>query len=235
MPRTSSFSPNLQLSASVKFAPFATRVRRGYVRDSTERDLGLHLANALKGVIIPDRWPKSAVDVAVTVLEGGDEDDELDHDDAGRGGVKNVGLFNILAGCINVAMAALADAGIDCLDLLAGGVAASVVGPDSQTTRVLDPSPAEHKEILAACVVGFLASRDEIVEVWADGVMSGQQSDQDTQFDNLLDHSLNAARGAQNVLKEVLAESALRINGAHLSQPKIGTNDDKMKDVEMRI
>lgn len=36
------------------------------------------------------------------------------------------GLMNVLAACINVASAAVADARIDCLDLIAGGVSAVV-------------------------------------------------------------------------------------------------------------
>ncbi|RMZ76367.1 hypothetical protein DV738_g4967, partial [Chaetothyriales sp. CBS 135597] len=68
LPRNASFSPNLQLTASVKFAPFATSERRGYIRDATERDLGVHLENALKAMLLPTRWPKSAIDVAITTL-----------------------------------------------------------------------------------------------------------------------------------------------------------------------
>ncbi|EXJ78598.1 hypothetical protein A1O1_08999 [Capronia coronata CBS 617.96] len=221
LPRTASFSPNLQLSASVKFAPFATRNRQGYVRDSTERDIGMHLENALKGVIIPDRWPKSAIDIAVTVLEG--EDDQIDGDR-----IVGVGLVNMLAGCINVSMAALADARVDCLDLLAAGVGAIVAGPE-KPLRILDPASIEHEAILASCLVGYLPSRDELVEVWTNGSSSTQGANAGISFDEMLDSAVAAARGAQTVIKEVLVEA--------LTKTKGGTkklSHDHMNDVEMK-
>ena len=58
LPRNAAFSSNLLLTTHVKFAPFATRQRRGYVRDASERDLGVHLETALRGVIIGDRRPQ---------------------------------------------------------------------------------------------------------------------------------------------------------------------------------
>ncbi|KIX08424.1 uncharacterized protein Z518_03080 [Rhinocladiella mackenziei CBS 650.93] len=224
LPRTASFSPNLQLTASVKFAPFATRTRQGYIRDSTEKDLGMHLENALKGTIIPDRWPKSAIDIAVTILEA---EDNLNHGDR----VAGVGLFNVIAGCINVAMAAIADAKIDCLDLLAAGVGAIVSGPDSKPLRVLDPSSAEHQEILASCLVGYLSSRDEIVEIWSTGSVSKQDIDGGIGFEELVDSAVAASRGAQTVLKEVLMESLMRYQ---VGTKEITVTPDEANDVQMK-
>ncbi|EXJ84329.1 hypothetical protein A1O3_04996 [Capronia epimyces CBS 606.96] len=220
LPRTASFSPNLQLSASVKFAPFATCVRQGYIRDSTERDIGMHLETALKGVVIPDRWPKSAIEIAVTVLEG--EDDQVDGDRIG-----GVGLFNLLAGCINVSMAALADARVDCLDLLAAGVGAVVPGP-GKPFRVLDPASIEHDLILASCLVGYLPSRDEIVEIWSNGSVSNLGRDEDIGFDGLVDSAVAAARGSQTVIKEVLIESLTRTEVGAEKLPNDGMNDVDM-------
>ncbi|KAK4937028.1 3'-5'-exoribonuclease [Elasticomyces elasticus] len=221
LPRNASFSPNLQLTASVKFAPFATRNRLGYVRDSTEKDLGLHLENALKGAIIPDRWPKSGVDVAVTVLEGEDDQETGDR-------IAGLGMFNILAGCINVAMAAIADARLDCLDLLAAGVGAIILGPDMKPVRVLDPAAIEHPEMLSSCLVGYLPTRDEVVELWCNDSGSTQSGDKELGFEQLVDSAVAAARGAQTVLKEVLLES-LTQNQA--SSKKF--SNESTKDVEM--
>lgn len=221
LPRTASFSPNLQLTASVKFAPFATRNRLGYIRDSTEKDLGLHLENALKGAIIPDRWPKSAVDIAVTVLEGEDDQETGER-------IAGLGLFNMLAGCINVAMAALADARLDCLDLLAAGVGAIIPGPGLKPARVLDPAAIEHPEILSSCLVGYLPSRDEIVELWCNESGSSQAGDKDVGFHELVDSAVAAARGAQTVLKEVLLESLVQNQASNKKLNSEGT-----KDVEM--
>merc|ERR1711977_376795 len=81
LPKNAPFSPHIILSTHVKYAPFATRKRRGYLRDSSERDLGVHLETALRGVIIGDRWPKSGVEVIITILEG--EEDQWWGDDRG--------------------------------------------------------------------------------------------------------------------------------------------------------
>lgn len=201
--RNSNFSPNLQLTASIKFAPFATRQRRGYLRDSVERDLGNHLENALTGVIIPDRWPKSAIDIAVTVLEG--EEDCLWNEEQGQEkGITGVGLMNVLAASINVAVAALIDANIDCLDLLSSGVAARATGAD---TELLDPCPSEHEELSSACVVGYLPARDELVEIWSKSV-TGQGSDQASE--SLIDAAIKAAKGSNKILSEVIKEALER-------------------------
>ncbi|KAK6384987.1 3'-5'-exoribonuclease [Exophiala oligosperma] len=223
LPRTASFSPNLQLNASVKFAPFATRNRQGYIRDSTEKDLGLHLQNALKGVVIPDRWPKSSLDIAVTVLEGEDDQETGDR-------ISGLGLFNMLAGCINVAMAALADARVDCLDLLAAGVGSVVVsGADEKPVKVLDPAAVEHTKVLSSCLVGYLPTRDEIVELWcSDSGLAQAKGVPGSGFDEMVDGAVAAARGAQAVLKEVLMEAMMQ---SQIATKKL--TGQSAKEVEM--
>ncbi|ETN41964.1 uncharacterized protein HMPREF1541_03903 [Cyphellophora europaea CBS 101466] len=234
LPRNSNFSPNLQLNASVKYAPFATRVRRGYIRDPTERDLGVHLENALKGLIIPDRWPKSSIDVAVTVLEGEDNEDTFPGQSLGSVAAQ-VGLMNILAGCITVATAALLDARIDSLDMMTGGVAASVAAPGPTTIRVLDPSATEHESFQAACAVGYLPGRDEVTEVWTTGVTSEKAQSNVSGFDELLDSAVGAAKAVHAVLNEVIRESASR--QSEVSSGKIkgkSAMNDEMNDIEMK-
>jgi exosome complex component MTR3 len=200
----------------VKFAPFAARHRRGYVRDSTERDLGAHLETALRGVIIGDRWPKSGVDVVITVLEG-EEDrwcgEEASGGSTGIGAVGGWGMMNVLAGCITVSSAAIVDAGIDCVDLVTGGVAAVILNPltassksrlvaeESGTLTVLDPSPPEHAEIGAACVVAYLSERDEITEMWLKG-------DAGVSAEELVDKAVAAAAATRSVLVETVMETA---------------------------
>jgi exosome complex component MTR3 len=229
LPRNAAFSPNLLLSTHVKFAPFATRRRRGYVRDASERDLGAHLETALRGVVIGERWPKSAVDVVITVLEG--EEDGW-WGDGGDSGGEGWGMMSVLAGCITVASAALVDAGIDCVDLISGGVAA-VVRDESvkeRGTLTLDPCPPEHHEIQAACVVGYLQSRDEITELWMKGDCGGKSEE-------LIDEAVKAARLSRTVLAEVLKEAVeqkLKTAGddAVLNGAEKGNQSDK-KDVQM--
>lgn len=217
LPRNSNFSPNLQVTASIKFAPFATRQRRGYLRDGTERDLGGHLENALNGVIIPDRWPKSALDIAVIVMEG--EEDCLWNEEEGlERGINGVGLMNVLAASVNVAMAALMDAKIDCLDMLTSGVAARATGGSDE---LLDPCPSEHEELTSACVVGYLPNRDELVEIWTKNTSGG--GDQMT-TEKLVDAAVKAARGSHKILTEVITESL---------QTSINTGKGKAKTMTM--
>ena len=218
----------------MKYAPFATRVRRGYIRDSTERDLGVHLENALRGLIIPDRWPKSSIEVAVTVLEGEDNEDIVPGESLGSVSAL-VGLMNILAGCITVSTAALLDARIDSLDLMTGGVAASVRDQDGASHRLLDPSAVEHDSISAACVVGYLPARDEITEVWTTGGAAEKPQEGETGFDDLLDSAVGAAKAVHAVLREVILESASRQSQDLLTMQKAPSGkDNESNDIEMK-
>lgn len=218
----------------MKYAPFATRVRRGYIRDSTERDLGVHLENALKALIIPDRWPKSSIDVSVLVLEGEDNEDLISGQPLGSV-AGQVGLMNILAGCITVATAALLDAKIDSLDLMAGGVAAAVKVGDGHS-RILDPTAAEHSDFSSACVVGYLPGRDEVTEVWTTGAVTEHSQEEGIKFDDLLDSAVSAAKAACDILKEVIIESSSSSTGASSAKGKAtASNSTKVNDIEMKF
>ena len=188
------------LSTHVKYAPFATRQRRGYLRDSSERDLSTHLETALRGTLIADRWPKSGVDVVVTIIEG-----ELTKEAARDQGIEEWEMMNVLSGCITVASAAIADAGIDCVDTVSGGVAALVSGTEgTEPTMVLDPVPPEHEEILAACCVAYLPSRDEITNLWFKGRLptSDAMSHRD-----LVARAIHASRGTCQAISTSLNEA----------------------------
>ncbi|OAA33655.1 3' exoribonuclease [Moelleriella libera RCEF 2490] len=154
------------LSTHVKYAPFATRKRKGYMRDASERDLSVHLETALRGAIITDKWPKSGVDVVVTIIE-----DDLPQQETLEDDVEVWEMMTVLSGCITVASAAIVDAGIDCVDTVTGGVAALVASdsPDGGAFVVVDPVIAEHQVIYAACCVAYLPKRDEITNLWYRG------------------------------------------------------------------
>ncbi|KAL4909293.1 hypothetical protein BDW74DRAFT_79696 [Aspergillus multicolor] len=219
LPRSATFSPNLVLTTHVKYAPFAARKRKGHIRDASERDLGVHLETALRGVIVAERWPKSGLDITITILEAEDDrwwGDAPDSHDAAWG------MMNVLAGCITAASAAISDARIDCLDLVAGGVAAVVAdeSPDGNGTSaprlMLDTDPAEHQSILSACVVAYMPARDEITELWLKGDNSKAAvgtTDQNLSHEALIDGAVDAARGAHSVLAEAVRESAMRFAG----------------------
>ncbi|KAL8709933.1 MAG: hypothetical protein Q9220_005383 [cf. Caloplaca sp. 1 TL-2023] len=220
LPRSVPFSPHLLLSAHVKYAPFASRQRRGYVRDASERDLSVHLETSLRGIIISERWPKSGVDVVITILEGEDEEDARQANSSqseGEGGVgvKGWGMMSVLAGCITVASAAITDAGIDCVDLVTGGVAAVVRSSNSRSISspariVLDPYTSEEPDLLAVCVVGYLQSRDELTEIWTRGNIKAaltESSPDGVSLEVLIDKAVEAASASRLVLEAALKES----------------------------
>ncbi|EJT74994.1 hypothetical protein GGTG_08832 [Gaeumannomyces tritici R3-111a-1] len=202
LPRSAPFSPHIVLSTHVKYAPFATKQRRGYIRDASERDLSVHLETALRGAIIADRWPKSGVDVIVSVIEGDQDRSQPDGDGEAWG------TMSVLSGCITVAAAALADAGIDCVDVVAGGVAALVVdagAPEgAEGTIVLDPVPAEHERVVAACCVAYLPNRDEVTTLW----FKGNVATSDTAlYLDVVNSAVKASRSANRVLADSLKET----------------------------
>lgn len=167
----------------MKFAPFASSIRRGYVRDAAERDLGSHLEAALRGLIIAERWPKSAVDIVVTVLEGND-------------------VFTVLAAAVTASAAAIVDARIDCFGLLSGGCAGQVRDPSQEedaTIIVLDPDMAEHEELVTRCVVAYLPERDEITELWFKGDTAHGAGE-------LVDKAIDAAVATRFIVSQAVRE-----------------------------
>ncbi|KAI1267045.1 exoribonuclease [Xylariaceae sp. FL1019] len=201
LPRSAPFSPHIILTTHVKYAPFATKQRRGYLRDSTERDLGVHLETALRGAIIADRWPKSGVDIIITIIEG-DQDRHAPENHADDGW----DTMNVLSGCITVASAAIADAGIDCVDIVAGGVAAVVASKErSSPSVVIDPSMASYHRIYAACCIAYLPARDEVTNIWYKGQLPGD--DHAVLYNDLVENSLVACRNAHRVVMKSLKET----------------------------
>lgn len=144
-------------------------------------------------------------------MEG--EEDQWWGDDIGRGNTSATewGMMSVLSGCITVASAAIADAGIDCVDVVAGGVAAVVKGAGSPNL-VLDPVPSEHKDIISACIVAYLPSRDEITDLWVKGEIGldnqAEDSTQNSTYEELTDNAVQAALGAHRVLIAALKETA---------------------------
>lgn len=225
LPRSAPFAPDIILTANVKYSPFSMRQRRGYLRDAKERDLSMHLETALRGVVISDRWPKSGLEVAVTILEGEEDYSWRDECENSRNteptSAGQWSVMSVLSGCITVASAAIADARIDCVDVVAGGFAALVrnrFDPDQKQkasdmlTLVLDPTPLECHEILAACVVGYLPSRDEITALWVRGELGSSVGDGASRemylYEDLTNNAIQAAIGSHRVLTVAVKEAA---------------------------
>lgn len=108
-----------QLSCDLKFAPFSCHVRHQHMQDSEGKDHSSQLLEALEPAVRLDSFPKSEVDVYVTVLE---------HDGS------------VLAAAITCASLALADAGIEMYDMVVG-CSARIHG----CTILMDPTLDEEK------------------------------------------------------------------------------------------
>jgi len=116
-------------------------------------------------------------------------------------------MMTVLAGAVTCCSAALADAGIDTVGLVTGGVAAVVRDEEAavrgKTMSVLDPCPAEHHgEVVAAAVVAYVEARDEVVEVW----MKGMAGDAE-QTEGLVDRAVQAAAATRGVLEDAVREN----------------------------
>ncbi|KAL8986711.1 MAG: hypothetical protein Q9169_008766, partial [Polycauliona sp. 2 TL-2023] len=184
----------------------------------------------------------SGVDVVVTVLEAEDDDEifnttnsERGGREEVRGGINSYTTLSLLSACITVSSAAIADAGIDCVDLVSGGVAAIVRQPPHPSTPsapfptniILDPSPSSHTQILAICVVGYLRSRDQITESWSKGdcdiIDDGAAEEGETQsgFERLLERAVEAAVESRLVMDKALREAAeWKVRGLEMERGK---------------
>ena len=171
-------------------------------------------------MIIAERWPKSSVEVVITILEGAEEylaGEEAPGYSVGSGGAGSWATMALLASCVTVASAAITDAGIDCLDLAAGGVAALLATEtDSEDAEiVLDPCPSEHANIRALCVVAYMAARDEITELWVYGDLSDSKSPSADDSEStsqpvasrVMDQAIRAAVAGHFVLSEAAKEA----------------------------
>uniref|UniRef100_A0A8D8SC88 Exosome complex component MTR3 n=1 Tax=Cacopsylla melanoneura TaxID=428564 RepID=A0A8D8SC88_9HEMI len=86
-----------ELYVEFKFAPFASKIRTGWLRDSEEKELGNHLKRALEPAVCRHEFPNFQVDIFVLVLQ-------------------NDG--SALSAAINCANLALADAAIPMYDMV---------------------------------------------------------------------------------------------------------------------
>lgn len=101
-----------------------------------------------------------------------------------------------LAGAITCAAAAIADAGIECVDVVTAGIAA-VVGEEGRV--VLDPG-AEVEEVRAVALVGYMAARDEVTLLWTRGEVEGGE------LAGLVDAAVEVAGRVRGVVNECVKE-----------------------------
>ena len=170
LPRSTPFNPLLKLSIHVRFAPLASDQKLGPQIMLQERDLSVQVENALRGIIIADRWPKSGMDVVITIIE-------MEKPSASRNGDAGHVAFSrlqVCSGCISAASAAIVDAGVDCYDIVTGGVSALCRRDalSSECDVVSDFLSSNDGPVVAACLIGYSQSRDELTELWISGSAS---------------------------------------------------------------
>jgi len=154
IPKRSDFSMKGIISCEFKFAPFACKARRGHQRDSEELELGSLLKECLESSVRMNLYPKSCIDVFVTVLEDG-------------GGT--------LSAAITATGLALVDAGIGMFDCLVGasvGVRGGrlVVDPDHDEEIGL----AQGSDGDGNVTVGYLNTVEQVVCLVSQGVLSDE-------------------------------------------------------------
>ena len=202
----------MKLSTSVKFATSASVLDGGLQVTVRERDLSAHLEGALRGIIIADRWPKSGVEVVITIVEVESQRLSCSNEQEPA----DISTLLVLSGCVTVASAAIVDAGIDCFDLITGGVTALAqhasleYSPSTATSKIVsDPSCSQCERIVAACLVSYSQSRDELTHLWVKGNIfhSVAPGTGPGLIDTMIDQAVEAAKSARLVLVESLEEA----------------------------
>ncbi|KAH6568731.1 hypothetical protein BASA50_002781 [Batrachochytrium salamandrivorans] len=140
------------LQCDFKFATFSGEKRKGYIKDSQEKEFSMVLEQALTPAVRLEMYPKSTIQAFVIVLE-------------------NDGVFPSLAAAISCTSLALANAGIEMLDVVtasSAGFFGSVVG--------LDPTFQEEKVQNGAMLLSYMPSINEVTHLIQSGETTVPQS-----------------------------------------------------------
>ncbi|KAF9992360.1 hypothetical protein BGZ80_004621 [Entomortierella chlamydospora] len=188
------FSGKGVLYCEIKFATFSCAKRRTNIRDPQERELSQILSQALSPAIQLDKLPKSAIDIYITVLESD-------------------GWGSCVAAAITAASVALAHAGIEMLDLVAGCSAAYIqTGPSISSSKdsiaasrppqiFMDADLEEEKYEQGAIVLAYMPSLNEVTHVLQSGKAEGSIISQS------VEHCMEACNKIYAVMHHALLES----------------------------
>ena len=136
------FADTGRLNVEARATSFAAPGRAGQpqAQRAAERELQEAVARALEAAVLLDRFPKAVVDVYVVVLESGGSD---------------------LAVAICAASLALADAGVELLDLVPACAVALVGG----STLLLDPSADEAHAAGGTLTLAMMPGPNEVTQL----------------------------------------------------------------------
>eukprot|EP00123_Amoebidium_parasiticum_P005436 comp16629_c0_seq1/m.14813 comp16629_c0_seq1/g.14813 ORF comp16629_c0_seq1/g.14813 comp16629_c0_seq1/m.14813 type:complete len:267 (-) comp16629_c0_seq1:641-1441(-) len=144
--RGGQFAGAATLDCELEYAPFAQGTVGSLIQDANAKDLSAQLDSALALSIQLENYPKSVIDVHVTVLEN-------------AGGV--------FAAALTCASVALAHAGIHLYDLVSASTVVVVEGH-----LISDPSIAERRARSGEVVVGLMPALNEVSFVMATGQLA---------------------------------------------------------------
>ncbi|EEB05829.2 exosomal 3'-5' exoribonuclease [Schizosaccharomyces japonicus yFS275] len=180
--KTSSFHSIAKLTCELKFSPFAQTVRKSNVQDINERDFSQHIERSLAPSIMLHLYPKSSIDVYIQILESD-------------------GQLATIAAAITCASLAIANAKIDCIDIVTG---ASALYKQPSASCIVDPEESDERDAdrsTSFMLVGYMASLGQVTEVWTEGSLSS------TDLSKLLEKCTDVASKTRLVANNVLAET----------------------------
>ncbi|PVG04535.1 ribosomal protein S5 domain 2-like protein [Serendipita vermifera] len=183
--KNTQYSETGRLNVEVKFAPFSSTRRRAPLRDVEDRTIGQLVHQSLLPAIQLHLFPKSSIDVFITVVE-------------------NDGLESCIASASMVASTALADAGIEMLGMVVA-CCSTLNGDDVW----LDPVTAEVAASRGTLVLASLPALGTITNLWQVGQMSALEAIRcidacQNQFKDLHDVVIDALKQS-NRAKQALA------------------------------
>ncbi|KAK6456542.1 exosome exoribonuclease [Scheffersomyces xylosifermentans] len=147
-----------------------------------EQKISSYIETALLPSIVLEKYPKSTIDIFVTILSTESSNSGSTKVDAAL-----LGISNWVLNCSSVA---LVDSGIELKDVVTSGVATL-----KNDKLLLDPeviSSGEDNENTLTCVVSFMNLRnDEIVGFWMEG---DQSKFEESQVEQLIDGCNNMSR-----------------------------------------
>ncbi|KAG0376396.1 hypothetical protein BGX24_007794 [Mortierella sp. AD032] len=197
------FSDRGTLNCEIKFATFSCVKRRGTMRDAQEKELSQILSQGLTPAVRLELFPKSNVDIYITVLESD-------------------GWGSCVAAAFTVASVALAHAGIEMLDLVAGCSASYVPtsipsNPNSSSTSTTESSTGagstvtpqifmdadleEEKFQQGSIVLAYMPSLNQTTHVLQTGKAEGSIISQS------VEHCVEACNKIYAVMNHALLES----------------------------
>jgi len=151
--RDAPYSAKAKLNVEVKFAPFACPGRRKAPgKDTESATLSSQLAQALLPSLRLDLFPKSAIDLFLTILECD-------------------GPINDISAGVTAASVALAEAGVQMYGLTVG-CCASLASVDGKLVTLLDPTNAESRQSQGLITLSCMPALESSTHLAFEGVAS---------------------------------------------------------------